>query len=129
MAANDVLPRSGARHCVLADNHKVVGDLVEQYARCDARCPERPIVVQADERSLNDTRVRTMNAAREACIYDISLAEGHGAIVRSYGRLAEPIPGNNGSAVAMGRTRTIERSQDTGKMIGWKAPAGLSSQR
>ena len=42
--------------------------------RLRAEYPEATVVVQADKRSHNDTLVQVMNAAREAGIYDISLA-------------------------------------------------------
>lgn len=46
--------------------------------RLRAENPESTVVVQADKRSHNDTLVQVMNAAREAGIYDISLAREQG---------------------------------------------------
>jgi biopolymer transport protein ExbD len=42
--------------------------------RLRSQNPDWPVVIQADERSFNDTLVQVMDAARQAGVYDISLA-------------------------------------------------------
>lgn len=46
--------------------------------RLHAENPDATVVVQADKRSHNNTLVQVMNAAREAGIYNVSLARDQG---------------------------------------------------